>query len=145
MICYWKTRFYLHDSNFVIDLLCACVCVWCNEFWFVSVFWNNTSKIVHMNTQIHFNWHQIVRNFSRNCYLLIVSIVSSRCLIRCVCAFFGLHVLTDFYVQWPMISLADYRGRSANLQTQLEFLAPKMERSFEFVDNHLREFVSYCE
>lgn len=75
--------------------------------------------------------YEFAKMFNRSCYLLIVSIVSSRCRIR-MHTFLNHRVWSGFYVQWPAILSADCRGRFASLQILLKFRAPKMERSFEF-------------
>lgn len=101
----------------------------------------------------HFFWFSFVsidlffivctsaKMFNRSCYLLIVSIVSSRCLIRMnvTNASLSHHVWLGFYVQWPAILSVDYRGIFANSRIRPEFQAPKMERLSEFDGSRLHE------
>lgn len=84
--------------------------------------------------------------FNRSCYLLIVSIASSRCCpnrLNALHASLNHHVWLDFCVRWPTILSVDYRGKFANWRIRPKFLAPKTEHSFEFDDNHLRVCVSW--
>lgn len=127
----------------IISLRVELVCSWYRLWHFELNLVEQHSRVVTVSNifvmKFFFFWFE----FNRNCYLQVVSIVSSRYQSRYVYASWDPHEWTDFCVQWPMILLVDYREIFANLQTQPIFLELRMGHSSEFDDSLLHGFLNW--
>lgn len=125
----------MHASVYV----CVCVC----EFHRLNNTFEISYSIYWRVFCVLFGWTCMRPKFIWYCYLLSVATASFHYLHRFGSVSLNHHEVLDFCAQWPTILLADYHEKFANLQTQLEFPAPKMAHSFEFDDNRLHGCASY--